>query len=171
MAWSLLRGGRPFLSELSQRAPIEQSANPLALLSLAYQNVRERLRQKLVEPSAQSVHDDALAQSLGFNRIVSATVLEPGVVLGDDRQAVVVDLFPRESEPLPVQPRRGAFQNLAGVVLDVVAGEVEITKIENAVPARQDRGDVGSQKSAALAVRCRDPHRVVAAHLPQDASE
>ena len=88
-------------------------------------NDRERLGQKLIEPSADQTDDHLLRQGFSLDRFVRAAVLKSGVMLDDRGQAVFAHLISGERQPLPVEVRI-AFKNAAGVVLDVAAGKIVV---------------------------------------------
>jgi hypothetical protein len=71
-----------------------------------------------------------LADRFGLDRFVRSLIRVAAVVLDDDRQLILLDLLSGQREPFPSQRAAHlAFKNAAGIVFDVVAGEIEIAEI------------------------------------------
>ena len=122
---------------------LENPARPLT--AIAFKDARQRLGQKFVQPRAQDVDQYPLADGFGLDRLVRPPVLVAAVVLDDDRQVVLLDLLSGQCQPFPPQrAARFAFKNAPGVVLDLVAREIEIAEIDDAVSWSKQRSDVGA---------------------------
>ena len=63
--------------------------------------------------------------------MATAVILETPVGLDDLGQLVGLDLFPGQSQSLPLQLADFPFKNAPGISLDVVAAQVEIAQIKN----------------------------------------
>jgi len=87
-----------------------------------FMNASQRLRQQRVEPCPEDVDQHALTDCFRLHRFVRAAIPVVPIVLHDDRQTVLRDLFGSEHQPLPHKPCDDfAFKNVAGIALDQVA--------------------------------------------------
>ena len=123
----------------------QQFPHSNALALFAFKNTRERLGQQCIEPRSQHVHDYSLPATLPLDRLMWPLVVVAAVTFDDQRQAVLGDLLLRQRHALPPQrPVDFTFKNAAGVVLDLIASQVQVAEIGHAIARRQQRRDLGA---------------------------